>query len=128
MMTEKDFIGMTYDEALNKLNDVRYCVSFEMDDFQSIINMWNNAISEGNLGGEYYIYIEYLDDVNLNSYYSTAADFAIAVSYSQKFKWQDDFFYVNDCNEPISFTYLNDENCPINFERLAEYLSNYKED
>ena len=126
MMTEKDFIGMTYDEALNKMNDVRYCVIFEMDDFQSIIDMWNNAISEGNLGGEYYI--EYLDDVNLNSHYSTAAAFAEAVSYSQNFKWQDDFFYVDDCNEPISFTYLNDDNCPINFELLAEYLSNYKED
>lgn len=114
-MEKEDFNGLTMKEAFEKLNEI--VVSNDVD---FIIDMWNEAVAEGVVENE----VMDITEENLNTFYPTAADFAEAVSWQQRFCYSDCFFYVTDAKEPISFTYIDDENSPIYLEELAKYLVN----
>lgn len=112
-MKKEDFNGLTMEEAIEKLNEISF-----PNEADFIIDMWNEAVSEGVVENE----VMDITEENLNTFYPTAADFAEAVSWQQRFCYSDCFFYVTPTKEPISFTYIDDENSPICLEVLAKYL------
>lgn len=149
-MKRNDFIGMTKEEAIlyiatgdkpsttykdahlefikhySGMNDheimLQITSTLSEDDSAFFIKMWNEYAEVNN--ENYQIYD--LTAETLNQFFPSAADFAEKVSYQQAFKWQDPYFYMTECGEPISFCYLDDVRCPIVFEDLINYLINFE--
>ena len=74
-----------------------------------IVSMWNR-------GGENKVFLN--NKEFFENSFESAYDAACAVSFSGKWRWEDDFVYVDEGGYLASFSHWDDENSPIDADRL----------
>ena len=83
------------------------CIEVSFDAL--IVSMWNR-------GGENKVFLN--NKEFFENSFESAYDAACAVSFSNRWRWTDDFVYVDEEGYLASFSHWDDENSPIDADRL----------